>query len=333
MTLSVEQKAEDQFFLARHDSDAFSRWQAFNTLLTDALIAAFRKILGGKPPVFASDLTDLAGSIAGDETLEPAYRALALSLPGEADIAREIGKNIDPDAIFATREALALGDRRRPTGECLPSLYDAWPTRPLQPRCGERRTTGAAQRAARLSRAAAGRSGACRPAFPVGDQHDRPCRRADRACASPPDSPEASEALATSRRDTRAMRWSWTNGSRSRPPCRARNRRHGPGADRPSGLLDGQSQPGALADRHLLQRQPDRLPPSRRRRLPVFRARPCSRSKSAIRKWRQGWRRRCARGVRSNLAARPRRGKRCLSIANAENLSADLRDIVERTLA
>ncbi|TIN94587.1 MAG: DUF3458 domain-containing protein, partial [Mesorhizobium sp.] len=40
-------------------------------------------------------------------TLEPAYRALALSLPGEADIARDIGQGIDPDAIFVAREALA----------------------------------------------------------------------------------------------------------------------------------------------------------------------------------------------------------------------------------
>ena len=38
--------------------------------------------------------------------LEPAYRALALTLPGEADIAREIGTNIDPDRIFDAREAL-----------------------------------------------------------------------------------------------------------------------------------------------------------------------------------------------------------------------------------
>lgn len=112
ITLSVEQKTDDQFFLAGHDSDAFARWQAFNTLLTDALIAAFRQILGGAKPAFTARLTGLAGKIAGDETLEPAYRALALSLPGEADIARDIGKNIDPDAIFAAREALALAIAR-----------------------------------------------------------------------------------------------------------------------------------------------------------------------------------------------------------------------------
>jgi aminopeptidase N len=108
LTLSVEQSADDLFFLAAKDSDALSRWQAFNTLLTDALIAAFRQILGGKKPDFTARLTGLAGQIAGNETLEEAYRALALTLPGEADIARDIGKNIDPDAVLASRDALAL---------------------------------------------------------------------------------------------------------------------------------------------------------------------------------------------------------------------------------
>jgi aminopeptidase N len=123
VTLSVEQKPDDQFFLAGHDSDAFSRWQAFNTLLTEALIAAFRQILGGVQPDSAARLTELAGKIAGDETLEPAYRALALALPGEADIARDIGKNIDPDAIFASRETLAVSIANA-NREIFSSLYD-----------------------------------------------------------------------------------------------------------------------------------------------------------------------------------------------------------------
>ena len=123
ITLSVEQKADDQFFLAGHDSDAFARWQAFNTLLTDALIAAFRQILGGKRPEFTARLTGLAGKIAGDETLEPAYRALALALPGESDIARDIGRNIDPDAIFSGRAALALSIAKA-NRDTFASLYD-----------------------------------------------------------------------------------------------------------------------------------------------------------------------------------------------------------------
>ncbi|RWO91957.1 aminopeptidase N [Mesorhizobium sp.] len=123
VTLSVEQRADDQFFLAGHDNDTFSRWQAFNTLLTEALISTFRQALDGKRPGFASRLIALAGKIAGDETLEPAYRALALALPSEADIARDIGKNIDPDAIFSAREALtvAIAEANR---EIFSDLYD-----------------------------------------------------------------------------------------------------------------------------------------------------------------------------------------------------------------
>src|SRR5690606_26235577 len=78
VTLAIEQSDDDKFFLAGNDSDAFARWQAFNTLLTEALIAGFRETLGGTPPRFSDRLTRLAGRLAEDENLEPAYRALAL---------------------------------------------------------------------------------------------------------------------------------------------------------------------------------------------------------------------------------------------------------------
>jgi aminopeptidase N len=108
ITLAIEQKPEGHYFLARHDSDLVSRWQSLNTLLTDELISGFRKCRGGKSPKYPAELAALAAEIAADENLEPAYRALALTLPGEADIAREIGANIDPDCVFEAREALAL---------------------------------------------------------------------------------------------------------------------------------------------------------------------------------------------------------------------------------
>jgi len=107
VTLSVEQKPGELAFLARHDSDLFCRWQALGTLFTDALIAASRVLRDGREAGFDESLLALAGAIAGDESLEPAFRSLALTLPGEADIARETGNNIDPDAIYAAREALA----------------------------------------------------------------------------------------------------------------------------------------------------------------------------------------------------------------------------------
>jgi aminopeptidase N len=107
ITLSIEQTQDERAFLARHDSDDFSRWQAFNALLTEALMVGSRQVRGGKPAEYSGELTSLAGTIAANDALQPAFRALALALPGEADIARELGANIDPDAIFAAREALA----------------------------------------------------------------------------------------------------------------------------------------------------------------------------------------------------------------------------------
>ena len=108
ITLAVEQRADDLLFLARHDSDPFNRWQASNTLFTAEMVNAFRNTLGGKPIEFSMPLIELAGSLAENETLENAFRALVLTLPSEADIAREIGSNVDPDVIRAVRQALVL---------------------------------------------------------------------------------------------------------------------------------------------------------------------------------------------------------------------------------
>ena len=57
------------------------------------------------------------GALLDDPELEPAFVALMLALPGEAEIAREIGHDVDPDAIFAARSALRklVGHRLRDT--------------------------------------------------------------------------------------------------------------------------------------------------------------------------------------------------------------------------
>jgi aminopeptidase N len=52
-------------------------------------------------------------AVLDDARLQPAFVALALTPPGEGDIAREIGCDIDPDAIYRARTTLraAIGDR------------------------------------------------------------------------------------------------------------------------------------------------------------------------------------------------------------------------------
>lgn len=97
---------EEQVFLARFDRDAFGRWQALNHLLTTEILKNVDELHQQKPVQFDPQLLQLLAETAQDETLDHAFRALCLSLPDEADIARVMGTNIDPDLIHQSREAL-----------------------------------------------------------------------------------------------------------------------------------------------------------------------------------------------------------------------------------
>jgi len=141
VTLACEMRQQDHLFLARHDSDLFSRWQALNTLFTEALIDAAAHIRGGRKVSFDNTLLNYPAEIAADESLEAAYRALALTLPAEADVAREIGSNIDPDAIGAARNALrrAIADMARQTFETIyHAMEDQGPFSPDAQSAGRR---------------------------------------------------------------------------------------------------------------------------------------------------------------------------------------------------
>lgn len=104
---TVPERADSELaFLAHHDSDAFARWEALYGLLMRQLRKATASAATGRKITISSKTLDILVKIAADETLEPAYRALCLTLPSEADIAREIGSNIDPNAVCAAREAV-----------------------------------------------------------------------------------------------------------------------------------------------------------------------------------------------------------------------------------
>ena len=104
--LTSDLDGDDLAFLAAHDSDAFNRWQALQTISMRLLIGNVAALHGGKPPRSDGKLLAALAAILGDARLEPAFVALALVPPGEGDIAREIGHDIDPDAVFRARMAL-----------------------------------------------------------------------------------------------------------------------------------------------------------------------------------------------------------------------------------
>jgi aminopeptidase N len=109
--LSIDASPDDLLFLTRADSDPFNRWQAAQMLATRDLLALTSAGPGEVEPSHA--LIDALGEVAENEKLEAAFRAQVLQLPGEADIAREVGRDVDPDRIAAARKTLraAIADR------------------------------------------------------------------------------------------------------------------------------------------------------------------------------------------------------------------------------
>jgi len=121
--LITDLSVDDLAFLAAHDSDPFNRWQALQTISMRLLIDNVDALRSGRPARKYDQLMLALATILEDAALEPAFVALALAPPGDGDIAREIGSDIDPDAIFHARAALraAIGEQ---LGAALTTLCD-----------------------------------------------------------------------------------------------------------------------------------------------------------------------------------------------------------------
>ncbi len=104
--LDAKLTSDDLRVLAARDSDPFNRWQAVQTLATTLLTGNAKRLRAGQDPEADEGLLDALGAILADTTLEPAFIAEALQLPSESDIARDIGSDVDPDAIFRARTGL-----------------------------------------------------------------------------------------------------------------------------------------------------------------------------------------------------------------------------------
>jgi aminopeptidase N len=120
INLHFDQSVADIVHIARHDADLFSRWQAINHLAIQDLTQALQS---GRAATASEALISILAATAADETLEPAFRAQALALPSEADIAREIGSDIDTDSIHVARDAVVSSIASAIAGELI-SLYE-----------------------------------------------------------------------------------------------------------------------------------------------------------------------------------------------------------------
>jgi aminopeptidase N len=106
INLHLDQSVADIVHIARHDPDLFSRWQAINRLAMADMLRAVKAIEAGQTPEASKELIDILAATVVNGALEPAFRAQALSLPTESDIAREIGAGINPDTVRTARDAI-----------------------------------------------------------------------------------------------------------------------------------------------------------------------------------------------------------------------------------
>ncbi|TAL76595.1 MAG: aminopeptidase N [Beijerinckiaceae bacterium] len=104
--LSYDISEADLVTLIAHDKDSFNRWQAAQSYATRLLLHNIAALRAGETPEPDRDFIAALRRVLDSSDADPALAAQIVTFPGEADIAREIGENVDPDAIFVARKLL-----------------------------------------------------------------------------------------------------------------------------------------------------------------------------------------------------------------------------------
>jgi aminopeptidase N len=100
--LNYDYSDEELLFLLAHDSDPFCRWEAGFKLSTQYLLT---------PPDAQTEKAFITalGNVLRDKKLDPAFKAMVLSLPGEGELGLALqaqGKLIEIDALYASHKAM-----------------------------------------------------------------------------------------------------------------------------------------------------------------------------------------------------------------------------------
>ncbi|MEO0978159.1 MAG: aminopeptidase N [Pseudomonadota bacterium] len=131
--LDQNQSDDDLKLLAAHDSDPFNRWQAVQTLAMQELLRLAQLARSNETLAPSDSILNVFGKVLQAPDLDPALKALALTLPSEADIAQEIGKDVDPDAIHTARQTLRAEIAARHRSELHKALAEFMPAGAYSP--------------------------------------------------------------------------------------------------------------------------------------------------------------------------------------------------------
>jgi aminopeptidase N len=141
VNLSIGRTDAELQFLMANDSDLFNRWQAAQDYATRVLVAAVVAQRRNQRAPQPKGFIDALAVTLADDSLEHDYRALFLMLPSESDLARVIGREVDPQAIHSAHNGLrkAIGARLHAAFiEVYQRMENAGPYSPAPEQAGRR---------------------------------------------------------------------------------------------------------------------------------------------------------------------------------------------------
>ncbi|MBC3929110.1 aminopeptidase N [Undibacterium sp. CY21W] len=103
VVLDIDYTDEELGLLLANDSDPFNRWEAGQRLATRRLVKLTKALQAGEELSLDDWFINALRNTLNDESLDPAFRELMLTLPSEAMIA-EAFDVVDPQAIHTARQ-------------------------------------------------------------------------------------------------------------------------------------------------------------------------------------------------------------------------------------
>src|SRR5471032_1084765 len=103
VVLEYDYSDAELLHLFRHDSDPVNRWEAGQRLAMERLLKLTAAVAAGETLELDDTFIEAQRALLVDETLDAAFRELALILPSETIIAERLA-HVDPQAIHAARQ-------------------------------------------------------------------------------------------------------------------------------------------------------------------------------------------------------------------------------------
>lgn len=115
--LTSDLSDSDSAFLMAHDTDPFARWEAGQQFGTKVLLAMIEAVQKTGSCIADSAYVEAMGTTLADASLDNAFKALALAIPGESYLADQM-ETVDVDAIHTARDVMR--------GTIARQFRDAW---------------------------------------------------------------------------------------------------------------------------------------------------------------------------------------------------------------